>query len=92
MNAPKVEVTFRKQRRANGWFLVEQWPGKPDLEYGPMPESHVEPMMDEIVAMHEAAAASQDMPAISQDEAQRGFNPQEESQWLKQKRNPPAKK
>lgn len=88
-----IQVRFSKQRRKNGWFLVEQWPGqKTHLEYGPMPEAHLEPLMNEITARHqEAAQASAD--ALLQNRAailrqgDRGkFDPMKERQWLQKRK------
>lgn len=88
-----IRVRFSKQRRKNGWFLIEKWDGtKSHMEYGPMPEAHLEPLMNEITARHqEAAQASadalrQNLAALTRPGKPKGFNLKEEVKWLQRKK------
>lgn len=101
MTAPRpvadVTITFTKQKRKNGWFLIETWSShKGALEYGPMPEEHLDPLIAEIKGRTGDIVRDQDAKfkehlrhGMAQPSAARGapFNPQQESEWLRQRRN-----
>jgi hypothetical protein len=89
----KMNVRFSKQRRKSGWFLVEKWEGqKGSLEYGPMPEAHLEPLMNEITARHQEAAKAaaeamtQNLAALTRPGNPREFDPLQESKWLQKRK------